>query len=400
MSDVLLVVIAVALVAVLVVVVMLWQRRGAGEGEGRELRRELAEGLDRGSHALISQLTSIASVQNNQIDAFSRQLAEMVAANERRFEELRHAVEGRLEAIRNDNAAQLERMRITVDEKLHATLEQRLGESFKLVSDRLEAVHKGLGEMQTLAAGVGDLKKVLSNVKNRGVLGEVQLAALLEQVLVREQYETNVPTRPGSRERVEFAVKLPGQAGEGSVVWLPIDAKFPLEDYERLQQAQEAADPAAVEGAARALEARIRLEAKSIAEKYVEPPHTTDFALLYLPLEGLYAEVLRRPGLLDALQREHRVTLCGPTTLSALLNSLQMGFRTLAIEKRSSEVWMVLGSVKAEFGKFAEVLASTKRQLQTVANSIDQAEVRTRQIERKLRDVEVLPGQDQGRLIE
>jgi DNA recombination protein RmuC len=254
--------------------------------------------------------------------------------------------------------------------------------------------------MQSLAAGVGDLKKVLSNVKNRGVLGEVQLAALLEQVLVREQYETNVATRPGSRERVEFAIKLPGQAGEGSVVWLPIDAKFPLEDYERLQQAQEAADPAAVEAAAKALEARIRLEAKSIAEKYVEPPATTDFALLYLPLEGLYAEVLRRPGLLDALQREHRVTLCGPTTLSALLNSLQMGFRTLAIEKRSSEVWMVLGSVKAEFGKFAEVLASTKRQLQTVANSIDQAEVRTRQIERKLRDVEVLPGQDQGRLVE
>jgi DNA recombination protein RmuC len=400
MNDVLLVVIAVAVVAALALLVLLVLRRGAGEGEGRELRRELAEGLDRGSHALITQLTSIASVQNNQIDAFSRQLAEMVAANERRFEVLRQAVEGRLEAIRNDNAAQLERMRVTVDEKLHATLEQRLGESFKLVSDRLEAVHKGLGEMQTLAAGVGDLKKVLSNVKNRGVLGEVQLAALLEQVLVREQYETNVATRPGSRERVEFAIKLPGQAGEGSVVWLPIDAKFPLEDYERLQQAQDAADPAAVEAAAKALEARIRLEAKSIAEKYVEPPATTDFALLYLPLEGLYAEVLRRPGLLDALQREHRVTLCGPTTLSALLNSLQMGFRTLAIEKRSSEVWMVLGSVKAEFGKFAEVLASTKRQLQTVANSIDQAEVRTRQIERKLRDVEVLPGQDQGRLVE
>ena len=400
MNDALLVVIAVAVVAALALLVILVLRRAAGEGEGRELRRELAEGLDRGSHALITQLTSIASVQNNQIDAFSRQLAEMVAANERRFEVLRQAVEGRLEAIRNDNAAQLERMRVTVDEKLHATLEQRLGESFKLVSDRLEAVHKGLGEMQSLAAGVGDLKKVLSNVKNRGVLGEVQLAALLEQVLVREQYETNVATRPGSRERVEFAIKLPGQGGEGSVVWLPIDAKFPLEDYERLQQAQEAADPVAVETAAKALEARIRLEAKSIAEKYVEPPATTDFALLYLPLEGLYAEVLRRPGLLDALQREHRVTLCGPTTLSALLNSLQMGFRTLAIEKRSSEVWMVLGQVKAEFGKFAEVLASTKRQLQTVANSIDQAEVRTRQIEKKLRDVEVLPDQDQGRLIE
>jgi DNA recombination protein RmuC len=401
MADVFLVVIAVAVVAILVLLVPVFLGRNAGHGDARELRRELADGLDRGSKALISQLTSIASVQNNQLDAFSRQLVEMVAANELRFEDLRKAVEGRLEAIRNDNAAQLERMRVTVDEKLHATLEQRLGESFKLVSDRLEAVHKGLGEMQTLAAGVGDLKKVLSNVKNRGVLGEVQLAALLEQVLAREQYETNVATRPGSRERVEFAIKLPGAGGEGSVVWLPIDAKFPLEDYERLQHAQDAADPLAVEMAAKALEARIKLEAKTIAEKYVEPPATTDFALLYLPLEGLYAEVLRRPGLLDTLQREFRVTLCGPTTLTALLNSLQMGFRTLAIEKRSSEVWMVLGSVKAEFGKFAEVLASTKRQLQTVANSIDQAEVRTRQIERKLRDVEVLPGQDAGgRLVE
>jgi DNA recombination protein RmuC len=317
--------------------------------------------------------------------------------NDKRMAEVRQTVETKLAAIQADNAQRLEQMRATVDEKLHATLEQRLGESFKQVADRLEQVHKGLGEMQVLAAGVGDLKKVLSNVKNRGVLGEVQLAALLEQVLAREQYETNVATRPGSRERVEFAIKLPGAGGEGSVVWLPIDAKFPLEDYERLQQAQDAADPLAVEGAAKALEARIKLEAKSIVEKYVEPPATTDFALLYLPLEGLFAEVLRRPGLLDTLQREFRVTICGPTTLTALLNSLQMGFRTLAIEKRSSEVWMVLSSVKTEFGKFAEVLANTKRQLQSAANSIDQAEVRTRQIERKLRDVEVLPGQEAER---
>jgi DNA recombination protein RmuC len=254
--------------------------------------------------------------------------------------------------------------------------------------------------MQSLAAGVGDLKRVLSNVKNRGVLGEVQLGALLEQVLAQEQYATNVATRPGSRERVEFAIKLPGAGGENSVVWLPIDAKFPLEDYEKLQQAQDAVDAVAVEAAAKALEARIRLEAKAITEKYIEPPTTTDFALLFLPFEGLYAEVLRRPGLFDSLQREYRVTVCGPTTLAALLNSLQMGFRTLAIEKRSSEVWMVLGAVKSEFGRFAEVLASTKRQLQTVANSIDQAEVRTRQIERKLRDVEVLPGHEAGRLTE
>jgi len=260
-------------------------------------------------------------------------------------------------------------------------------------------VHKGLGEMQSLAAGVGDLKKVLSNVKNRGVMGEVQLAALLEQILTPEQYETNVATRPGSRERVEFAIKLPGRDSEGPV-WLPLDAKFPTEDYQRLQEAQDAADPVAVEAAARALEARIRLEARTIAEKYLAPPATTDFGLLYLPFEGLYAEVLRRPGLFEALQRDFRVTLCGPTTLSALLNSLQMGFRTLAIEKRSSEVWQVLGAVKSEFGRFGEVLARTKAQLQSVANSIDAAETRTRQIERKLKDVEALPGAETSPLID
>jgi DNA recombination protein RmuC len=251
-------------------------------------------------------------------------------------------------------------------------------------------VHKGLGEMQTLAAGVGDLKRVLSNVKTRGVLGETQLAALLEQVMAPEQYEKNVATRPGSNARVEFAIKLPGR-DDGGPVLLPIDAKFPLEDYQRLQAAQEAGDKAALEMAEKALEARVKLEAKAIAEKYVEPPHTTEFALLYLPFESLFAEVLRRPGLSDQLQREWRVTVCGPTTLLAHLNALQMGFRTLAIQQRSSEVWKVLGTVKSEFGKFAEVLANTKRQLQTVANSIDQAEVRTRQIERKLKDVEATP---------
>jgi DNA recombination protein RmuC len=280
-------------------------------------------------------------------------------------------------------------MRQTVDEKLHATLEKRLSESFRQVSDRLELVHKGLGEMQTLAAGVGDLKKVLSNVKTRGVFGETQLAALLEQVMAPEQYEKNVATRPGSKERVEFAIRMPGQDKN---VLLPIDAKFPIEDYQRLQAAQEAGDRAALEMAERALEARVKLEAKTIAEKYVEPPHTTDFAVLYLPFESLFAEVLRRPGLFDQIQRQYRVTICGPTNMLAVLNSLQMGFRTLAIQQRSSEVWKVLGTVKSEFGKFAEVLANTKRQLQTVANTIDQAEVRTRQIERKLKDVEALPG--------
>ena len=338
----------------------------------REAREELSRGLATFSQTLSTQMGATASVQNAQ------------------FETLRGAVEQRLERLQQDNAAKLEQMRQTVDEKLQSTLEKRLSESFRQVSERLELVHKGLGEMQTLAAGVGDLKRVLSNVKTRGVFGETQLAALLEQVMAPEQYEKNVATRPGSSARVEFAVKLPGR--DDVPVLLPIDAKFPIEDYQRLQAAQEAGDKAALEMAEKALEARVKLEAKTIAEKYVEPPHTTDFALLYLPFEGLFGEVLRRPGLFDHIQRQFRVTICGPTNLLAYLNSLQMGFRTLAIQQRSSEVSKVLGTVKSEFGKFAEVLANTKRQLQTVANTIDQAEVRTRQIERKLKDVEVLPG--------
>ncbi|HEX7218059.1 MAG TPA: DNA recombination protein RmuC [Burkholderiales bacterium] len=337
----------------------------------REAREELSRGLATFSQTLTTQIGSATTVQNAQ------------------FETLRGAVEHRLERLQQDNSAKLEQMRQTVDEKLHATLEKRLSESFRHVSERLELVHKGLGEMQTLAAGVGDLKKVLSNVKTRGVFGETQLAALLEQVMAPEQYEKNVATRPGSKERVEFAIRMPGQDKN---VLLPIDAKFPIEDYQRLQAAQEAGDRAALEMAERALETRVKLEAKTIAEKYVEPPHTTDFAVLYLPFESLFAEVLRRPGLFDQIQRQYRVTICGPTNMLAVLNSLQMGFRTLAIQQRSSEVWKVLGTVKSEFGKFAEVLANTKRQLQTVANTIDQAEVRTRQIERKLKDVEALPG--------
>jgi DNA recombination protein RmuC len=344
-------------------------------GAEREAREELSRGLATFSQTLTAQMGSIAGVQNAQ------------------SETLRAAVEQRLERIQQDNTTKLEQMRQTVDEKLHATLEKRLSESFRQVSDRLELVHKGLGEMQTLAAGVGDLKKVLSNVKTRGVFGEAQLGALLEQVMAPEQYERNVATRPGSRERVEFAIKLPGRDGDKPIL-LPIDAKFPQEDYQRLQAAQDAGDALAAEAAGRALEARVKQEARSIAEKYVEPPHTTEFALLYLPFEGLFGEVLRRPGLFDHIQREWRVTVCGPTNLLAYLNSLQMGFRTLAIQQRSSEVWKVLGTVKSEFGRFAEVLANTKRQLQTVANTIDQAEVRTRQIERKLKDVEALPGID------
>lgn len=387
---------------------------------------------------LAAQMTSVATVQNNQIDSFAQQLAkltetnaaqldavrqslvlngqqmreeqastlrrfgeaqhqqltQLAEGNERRLAEVRATLEHKLKDIEVNNAAKLEEMRRTVDEKLHATLEQRLGESFKLVSDRLEQVHRGLGEMQTLAAGVGDLKRVLTNVKTRGIWGEVQLQALLEQLLTPEQFAKNVATRPGSAERVEFAIALPGQSGDSATpVWLPIDAKFPREDYERLIDAQERADPVAVEEASKALETRIRLEAKTIAEKYLAPPHTTDFALLFLPTEGLYAEVLRRPGLSDLLQREYRVTVAGPTTLTALLNSLQMGFRTLAIERRSSEVWQVLGAVKTEFTKFGDALAKTKSQLETVARSIDKAEVRTRAMARQLKAVEALPGE-------
>jgi DNA recombination protein RmuC len=290
-------------------------------------------------------------------------------------------------------------MRATVDEKLQSTLETRLGQSFQLVSERLEAVQRGLGEMQALAAGVGDLKRVLTNVKTRGTFGEVQLGALLEQILVAEQYAANVATVPGSADRVEYAIRLPGTE-EGSPVWLPIDAKYPIEDYQRLLDFQDAADAEGALIAGKALELRVREEAKRIHTKYVAPPHTTDFAILFLPTEGLYAEVIRRPGLSDQLQREYRVTIAGPTTLTALLNSLQMGFRTLAIEKRSSEVWQVLGAVKNEFSKFGTVLEKTRKQLDTVRNSIDNAGTRTRAIERKLRGVESLTGDQSQALLE
>jgi DNA recombination protein RmuC len=321
----------------------------------------------------------------------TRQLAALTEAQAQRLLELRGGVETRLRELQSDNTAKLEEMRRTVDEKLHATLEQRLGESFKLVSERLEQVHRGLGEMQTLAAGVGDLNRMLTGVKTRGIWGEVQLGNLLEQLLTPQQYERNVATRRGSSERVEYAIRLPGRDSDGGIVWLPIDAKFPREDYERLLDAQERADAAAVEEAGRQLEIRIKREARDIRDKYLDPPNTTDFAILFLPTEGLYAEVLRRSGLGELLQRECRVTIAGPTTLTALLNSLQMGFRTLAIEKRSSEVWTVLGAVKTEFGKFGDVLAKTRKKLEEATNTIGSAETRTRAIERKLRGVEALP---------
>ena len=332
-------------------------------------------------------------------DTLNEQLRLLSEANERRLAEVRQTVETRLQALQADNEKKLEQMRQTVDEKLHATLEQRLGESFKQVAERLEQVHRGLGEMQGLAQGVGDLKRVLTNVKSRGVFGEVQLAGLLEQVFTFEQYAVNVATVPGSNERVEFAIRLPGRNDSGEPVWLPLDAKFPREDYERLLDAQDRADREGAEAAAKALEQRIRDEAKTIAAKYLAPPHTTDFAVLFVPTEGLYAELLRRPGLVEALQREHRVSLAGPTTLLAMLNSLQMGFRTLALEKRSSEVWKVLGAVKTEFGKFGEVLAKTKKKLDEASNSIELAERRTRVMTRELRVVEALPADEAQRLL-
>ncbi|HEV7779058.1 MAG TPA: DNA recombination protein RmuC [Luteibacter sp.] len=332
-------------------------------------------------------------------DLLEQRLTALTTDNEKRLADIRATLEAKLSAIQQDNAAKLEQMRATVDEKLQSTLETRLGQSFQLVSERLEAVQRGLGEMQSLAAGVGDLKRVLTNVKTRGTFGEVQLGALLDQILVAEQYAANVATVPGSSERVEYAIRLPGTE-EGVPVWLPIDAKYPVEDYQRLLEAQDNADVEAAALASRALEMRVREEAKRIRTKYVAPPHTTDFAILFLPTEGLYAEVIRRPGLSDLLQREFRVTVAGPTTLTALLNSLQMGFRTLAIEKRSSEVWQVLAAVKTEFGKFGTVLEKTRKQLDTVRNSIDTAGVRTRAIERRLRGVESLSGEESQGVLE
>lgn len=388
-------------------------QRSIGQVE-RELREELARGrqeavatargdreeqtlsLGRLSQALAGELGRLGELQAQQLESFAQQLSRLTNSNEQRFESLRLALEARLSLLQGDNARKLEEIRQTVDEKLHATLEQRLGDSFRLVSDRLEQVHRGLGEMQTLATGVGDLKRVLSNVKTRGTWGEVQLDALLDQLLTGDQYARNVATRPNRNDRVEFAIRLPGADGQ-QPVWLPIDAKFPLEDHQRLVDAQERNDPAALELATRALEGRLRDEAKKIRDKYVEPPYTTDFAILYLPTEGLYAEVLRRPGLVDGLQRDLRICIAGPTTLAALLNSLQMGFRTLAIERRSSEVWAVLGAVKTEFGRFGEVLEATRRKLEQASRSIESAGVRTRQIERKLKNVDALPVEEAQR---
>lgn len=358
----------------------------------QQARQELSNSLKYSSDSLLKRMTENAGMQKDQLDTFSKQLMDMTKLHEEKFEAMRQTMESQLRYMWEDNSKKLEQMRATVDEKLQSTLEKRLGESFKLVSERLEQVYKGLGEMRSLATGVGDLKKVLTNVKTRGTWGEIRLSAILEQILTQDQYDVNVATKKNSNDRVEFAIKLPGQdENKERIVWLPIDSKFPQEDYQRLIDAQEVADKELAEKSIKNLETRIKAEARLIKEKYIDPPNTTDFGIMFLPVEGLYAEVLRRPGLCDFLQRQYRIVVTGPTTLAALLNSLQMGFRTLAIEKRSSEVWELLGVVKTEFGKFGDVLAKTKKKLQEASNTIDKAEVRTRAIERKLRDVQEVP---------
>lgn len=329
---------------------------------------------------------------------FSGQINQLTESNEKKLESVREIINERLQSIEKENSQKLEKMRETVDEKLHATLERRLGESFQVVSDRLEKVYQGLGEMQTLASGVGDLKKVLSNVKTRGILGEVQLENLLEQILTPDQYDKNIATKKGSRDPVEFAIKFSGKGKD--IVYLPIDSKFPMEDYERLQDATDNGDLAAMDEAYKAIETRLKLEAKKIQEKYIDPPQTTDFAILFLPTEGLYAEVLRHPGFFELLQRQYHITIAGPTTISAILSSFQMGFRTLAVEKRASEVWTLLGTVKQEFGKFGDILDKTQEKLKQASNNIENAARKSRTIERKLRNVQDLPQSQKNEAIE
>ncbi len=380
------------------------QSRELAGREAATTRQELAAALKGGQDSTLKTLAELSALQKSQLEAFAAQLGKLTESNQQRIDALKLAVEQKLTALSESNAAKLEEMRATVNEKLQSTLERRLSESFKIVGDRLDQVHKGLGEMQTLAEGVGDLKRVLTNVKTRGTWGEVQLGLLLEQVLTPDQFDRNVATREDSGERVEFAIRLPGRddgeaPGGGKPVWLPIDAKFPKEDYERLVDAADRSDSAAVEEAAQQLAQRVERFARDISEKYINPPGTTDFAILFLPTEGLYAEVLRRPGLADRIQRDWRVTIAGPTTLTALLNSLQMGFRTLAIQRRSSEVWTLLSAVKTEFGKFGEVIAKVKSRLDQAANEIDKVGTRTRAIERKLRRVEELPETEAQKLL-
>ena len=386
----------------IVLIVMFLRQNNRPDNVIQVSLNQIEKNLERTERLLREEIAANRGEQMKSLQGFgtalTNQLNALTQMSEQRLEKLREGVERQLKSIQDDNAKKLEQMRETVDEKLQSTLEKRLGESFKMVSDRLEKVHQGLGEMQSLAVGVGDLKKVLSNVKTRGAWGEAQLSNLLEQILSPEQYERNVVTKAGSRDPVEFAVKMPG-VGNGMVL-MPIDAKFPTEDYERLLMAADAADAQGLEVSAKALEARIKLEAKNIRDKYLEPPATTDFAIMFLPIEGLYAEVLRRPGLAEGLRRDFNVVLTGPTTLVALLNSLQMGFRTLAVQQRASEVWKLLSEVKGEFGKFGDLLEKTKEKLDTASKNIEDAARKSRTIERKLRDVQELPNAPTQGLIE
>lgn len=372
------------------------QSRAESNNAARELRGEVTNQLQTSTETLVKTVGELGKSQSDRLEAITKSVDELTKSNEQRIEKVRETLNQRIRDMQESNERKLDEMRTTVDEKLQSTLEKRLTESFKVVSDNLEAVQRGLGEMQTLASGVGDLKRVLTNVKSRGTWGEVQLGSLLEDLLTPEQFERNVKINPSSSELVEYAVKLPGTDPDDphSSVYLPIDSKFPQEDYQRLLEASEAADLASETAATTSLLRSLQNSAKEIQSKYVHPPHSTDFAVMFLPTEGLYAEILRKPGLVEELQRQYHIMVAGPTTLAALLTSLRMGFRTLAIEKRSSEVWNVLGAVKTEFGKFGDVLARVKKQLDTASRTIDQTGVRTRAMARKLRSVEELPVSD------
>ena len=366
-----------------------------------ELREEVSGSLDKTAQTLTSTVGQLGNVQKQQLESVTAQVQALVETNQQRLEGLRATISEQLGEMREANEKKLEEMRRTVDEKLQGTLEKRLGESFKLVREQLDAVHKGLGEMQSLATGVGDLKNVLTNVKVRGTWAEYQLGAILEQVLTPEQFDRNVATHENSSERVEFAIRLPGRSDDpNDCVWLPIDSKFPQEDYIRLTEASKSADAEAVAQSTRELMRSVTQSAKTIAEKYLNPPRTTDFAVLYLPTEGLYAEVLRQPGMVSQLQQDYRVVVSGPTTIAALLNSLRLGFRSLAIEQQASEVWQVLVAVKTEFGKFGLVLEKVKSQLQTASNTIEKTQTRTRAMTRKLQKVEQLPSGESDELLE
>ena len=366
--------------------------REEARAAARELREEVSAGQKSANDTVLKTLGDLGKIQHTLLEGMTKQLTELRDSNQGALERVRTTFDTRVKELQQGNETKLEQMRKTVDEKLHATLDKRLGESFKIVSERLDAVHKGLGEMRNLATGVGDLKRVLTNVKARGTWGEVQLGAILEQILTPAQFEKNVQVKADSPERVEYAVRLPGPKDDPhACVWLSIDSKFPQEDYQRLQEAAEKADPDAVQIATDGLARTVRVAAKEIHDKYINPPSTTDFGVMFLATEGLYAEVLRQPALVEDLQQRLRVVVAGPTTLAALLSSLRMGFQTLAIEQRASEVWQVLGAVKTEFGKFGDVLGKVKRQLDTASRTIEETGTRSRAMERKLRSVEQLP---------